>query len=136
MPPISTAVEPNRRLGFFYALAVFVAGILVAVLLVHPCREARQREQSMAAARWSAAQRDTYVAVLDRELALNPSQRQQVGQVLDETMRQDQDMRSFLASIQLEGISRLRAMLDDRQRERFDRMMKETRAAANPPRAR
>src|SRR5688572_11699315 len=121
MPETLPAIEPGRRLGLFYALAVSLAGILAAVLVVHPCKEARQRGQSLASARWSAAQRDAYLAVLDRELILKGMQRQQIGQVLDETMRQDQDMRSFLASIQLEGRSRVRAMLDDSQRERFDR---------------
>ena len=61
-------------------------------------------------------------------MSLTEVQSRQLERILDETMRQYDDLHSFTHHIRQEGIMRIRAMLDDSQRKRLDDIVKKADA--------
>jgi Spy/CpxP family protein refolding chaperone len=124
-------VLPNRTCAVVYSLAVFLAGAVAGALvmnltehfILHPARPAVEQ-----AKKWNEADRAHYVERFKSELNLTEAQSRQLERILDETMRQYDDLHSFTHHIRQEGIMRIRAMLDDSQRKRLDDIVKKADA--------
>lgn len=122
---------PNRTCAVVYSLAVFLAGAVAGALvmnlaehfILHPARPMVEP-----AKKWDEAGRVHYVERFKSELNLSEAQSRQLERILDETMRQYDDLHSFTHHIRQEGIMRIRAMLDDNQRKRFDDIVKKADA--------
>lgn len=108
----------NRAL--LYVAIVFLSGALAGALgmsfaehyWLHP-------RQASAAGMW-ASDRQHSIDLFKRQLNLRDDQTRQLETILDETMRQYEDLHSFTHHIRDDGLMRIRAMLDDNQRKEFD----------------
>lgn len=117
---------PNRSRAIVYTAVVFLAGVVAGGLLMN-LREHLWLHPSghvVSASRWGDADRRHYVEQFKKELNLTEVQSQQLELVLDQTMRQYHDLHTFSHHIRDEGLTRIRIMLDDNQRKRFDEITK------------
>lgn len=117
---------PNRSRAILYTTVVFCAGLVAGALLMN-LREHIWLHPSghvVSASSWGAADRGHYIEQFKTELKLTEPQSLQLETILDQTMRQYHDLHSFSHHIRQEGFTRIRAMLDDTQRKRFDEITK------------
>lgn len=106
---------------------VFLTGLVAGALLMnvmehfwmHPA-EARFVPAARSTSPAWAANREHYIEEFKKELNLTDAQSKQLQAILDETMKQYIDLHSFSHHIRDDGIARIRAMLDDNQRKKFD----------------
>jgi len=117
---------PNRSRAILYTMVVFCAGAVAGALLMN-LREHMWLHPSghvVSAGSWDNVDRRHYIEQFKKELNLTETQSQQLEIVLDETMRQYSDLHTFSHHIRDEGLTRIRAMLDETQRKRFDEIVK------------
>lgn len=109
-----------------YTAVVFCAGMVAGAMLmnlrehyvVHPSGHV------VTPTTWLAADRAHYIEQFKTQLQLTEPQTRQLEAILDETMRQYHDLHTFSHHIRGEGIARIRTILDDNQRKRFDEITK------------
>ncbi len=126
---------PNRSRAIAYTLVVFLAGGLTGAVLMnlyehfwrHPLGHV------VTPSSWMKADREHYIEKLAADLELTPAQRTELESILDTTMQQFNDLHVFSHHIRQEGINRIRALLNENQRKRFDQFMKSTGGPAEEP---
>ena len=114
----------GQQRAVLYIFVVFFAGVIAGALLmnvlehvwIHPGMTARA---SSAPRAWDADRRH-YMEQFRKELNLTDDQARQLEEILDETMRQYNDLHSFSHHIREDGLTRIRAILNDDQRKRFN----------------
>ncbi len=123
---------PNRTCAVVYSLVIFLAGAVAGAMVMNLTEHFvlhRGRPIVEQTRKWDDSGRAHYVERFKSELNLSDPQSHQLEQILDETMRQYDDLHSFSHHIRQEGLMRIRAMLDDNQRKRFDEIIRK----AEPP---
>lgn len=127
----------NRTCAIIYTVVVFFAGLVAGTLLMNITEHfwLHPGGHVITPRAWQATDRQKYVEQFKREVSLNDAQGRQLESILDETMRQYDDLHSFTHHIRDDGIARIRAILNDDQRKRFDELTRK-RAPAEQPRAR
>ena len=116
---------PDRGRAILYTGVVFAAGMIAGALLMNLGEHLWLHRGRHAPIPASSSAIDRHVIEqFKTELKLTEAQSQQLETILDETVRQYHDLRSFSYHIREEGIARIRAMLDDNQRKRFDEIVK------------
>lgn len=120
---------PNRGRAILYTLVVFLAGGLTGAVLTNLYEHFMRHPAGhvITPASWLKADRAHYIEKLRADLELTDTQTKDLEKILDETMRQYHDLHAFSHHIRQEGILRIRGILDEPQRKKFD---KYTRAAA------
>lgn len=119
----------GTRRAILYLLVVFVLGAVVGGLATH-----------WASRRGWASERSDYrrdprgaLEWLNRELKLSPNQRAQVEAILDDTGQAyrtiRQRTRPEYESVRQQGRDRIRAVLNEEQRARFEELVREIDAA-------
>ena len=116
---------PQRGRAIIYSVVVFAAGMIAGALLMnlgehlylHPAGRARELSP------WEQADRSRYIETFKTELNLTDVQVRQVEDILDETGRQYHDLHSFSHHIRQQGIIRIRGILDEQQRRRFEQIV-------------
>lgn len=120
-------LRSNRICAVLYTAVVFVSG-LVAGLVIQNMRQGASVDTrvSPAAAIGSDPRADKghYIELFQKELNLTDAQTAQLEKILDQTMRQYSDLQSFTRTIRQEGITRIRAILTEDQRRRFNELLK------------
>lgn len=113
----------NRACAVIYTTVVFLAGAVSGALLMNVTEHFWLHPQGHAipaAVMRQPSEQHHYVEQFKKELNLSDAQARQVEGILDETVRQYHDLRSFSYHVREDGIARIRAILDDNQRKRFD----------------
>ena len=121
-------IRPERRRAIIYLGLIFVCGFLAGAvatnLWVHlgPRGESVRADASRTA---KATPRSTQRAVnwFTEQLSLTPEQAKQLHQILDETKVAYREHELQLKTIRREGNNRIRAILDDEQKVRFDQIL-------------
>jgi len=118
----------NRR-AIFYLILVFVLGVALGALGTHLANKwnlLRLDRRSYERVRHSR------VEWLSRELSLTPEQQRQLETILDETGKQyrqvGQRMREDYEQVRQQGRERIRAILTEEQRAKFDNLLHRTDA--------
>ncbi len=120
-------MPPYRKYAVLYTAIVFVAGAVAGALVMNLAEHFWIHPGGTISAtnpRWNDADRAHYVEKFKAELKLTDEQCRQLEKVLDETMRQYDDLHSFSHHIREEGLTRIRAMLNEEQLRRFDEITK------------
>lgn len=131
MPTERLPGRTGRYRAVVYSLVVFIAGGLTGAVLMnlyehffrHPAGHV------ITPSSWRSSDREHYIEKLRGDLQLNEVQARELETILDETMRQYYDLHAYSHHIRQEGIERIRAMLDDGQRKRFERLIREKKEA-------
>lgn len=112
----------NRR-AVFYLIVVFVLGVALGAL---GTRLADKWKLFQPDKRGYDRARHGRVEWLSRELSLSPEQQQQLGTILDETGKQyrqvRQRMREDYEQVRQQGRERIRAILTEEQRAKFEEL--------------
>lgn len=119
---------------------VFFIGVVTGALTmnvvehfwIHP-RALSTSPARVPPASWSRVDRDHYIEQFRKELNLTDVQSKQLESILDETMQQYLDLHSFSHHIRDDGIARIRALLDDNQRKKFEEITRKRDAAEQRP---
>ncbi len=114
-----------------YAAAVFLAGAIAGGIVTQPCRHGTLTPAA-AQAKGPAVHGEFYARELQRILNLTDDQRRQVASIVAANCRGHLDAMQMADDIRIDGIVRIRALLNETQRHRFDRLLK--REAALPRR--
>jgi Spy/CpxP family protein refolding chaperone len=125
----------NRTCAIVYTAVVFLAGMIGGALLMnlgehfwlHPSGHVVTQGS------WEKSGRQQYIEQFKRELNLNDAQSAQLVTILDETMRQYDDLHSFSHHIRDDGLTRIRAMLNPDQQKRFDEITKRMKSSEQNP---
>jgi hypothetical protein len=115
-----------QQRAVLYVVVVFFTGVVTGALVMnivehvwmHPGVLASRAPTPNA---WDK-DREHYMEQFRSELHLTDEQSKQLEQILDETMRQYEDLHSFSHHIREDGLARIRAMLNDDQRKKFDQL--------------
>lgn len=118
-------MHPNRNRAIIYTLVIFVAGGLTGAVLTnlyehfirHPAGHV------ITPTSWVRADRAHYIEKLRKDLELTEAQTRDLETILDETMRQYHDLHAFSHHIRDEGIERIKTILNEKQRKRFERYL-------------
>ena len=115
----------NRGRAILYTAVVFCAGIVTGALLIHLQRNLSANPQGhvVTPASWEQADRSHYIEQVKTELELTEAQGREMEAILDVTMRQYHDLHAFSHHIREEGITSIRAILNEEQRHRFDEIV-------------
>jgi len=110
----------NRAL--LYVLLVFFSGSIAGALGMHLVEHFWLHPQQAAAAPNWPADRQYYIEQFKKELNLTDDQSKRLESILDDTMKQYEDLHSFTHRVRDDGLMQIRAMLDDNQRKQFDEL--------------
>jgi Spy/CpxP family protein refolding chaperone len=107
-------------------VVVFLAGAAVGALAMQVgLHEKLHRTVSAAAPKTTPAARDAVVQRFKTELNLSPAQTQQISSILDEYRHYYQSLQDQLDDVRALGKTRIVQILDDGQRQKFEKMMNE-----------
>lgn len=105
-------------------VVVFLAGAAVGALSMQlGLHEKLHRTVSAAASKASPATRDAVLQRFKAELNLSPAQTQQISSILDDYRHYYQSLQDQLDDVRAMGKTRIVQILDDGQRQKFDKMM-------------
>jgi hypothetical protein len=109
--------------------------VIGLILLVFLCGSAagalgtryryRQLVQKPAVAAWKEAGREVTLQKFRKELNLSEEQAKEIELVLDDFMMYYQTLQAQMDEVRASGKERIMRVLDERQREKFSRMMSE-----------
>ncbi len=108
----------NRAL--LYVALIFFSGALAGGMFMSFAEHYWLHPRQAAAAPPWESDRQHSIELFKRQLNLTDDQTRQLETILDETMRQYEDLHSFTHHIRDDGLMRIRAMLNDNQRKEFD----------------
>ena len=123
--------RPSRWSGIAFAAVVFLAGIVAGIALTNPCKHGNLTPAA-AQAKGPAVHGEFYAHELQRILGLSDEQRRQVAQIVAANCRGHLDAMQMADDIRIDGIVRIRAMLTEEQRKRFDQILKDEAARPRP----
>ena len=112
-----------------YIVLIFLCGMLAGTVATTAWKN--WGGSTRAASRPRSAQHT--VAKLTRELNLNPDQTRQLNEILDETHRQYRDREDEMQSIREQGRDRIRKILNDEQRPKYEQMLAKNEAGRKRP---
>ena len=115
----------NRSRAILYSAVVFLAGIVAGALLMNLREHLWLHPQGhvVTAASWAQADRSHYIEQIKTELELTEAQGREMEAILDATMRQYHDLHTFSHHVREEGLTSIRAILNEEQRHRFDEIV-------------
>jgi hypothetical protein len=118
----------SRACAVVYTLVVFLAGAVGGALTMNVLEHFWLHPQGInvpvsAASAPQTSEQHRYVEQFRKELNLTGDQSKELEAILDQTVRQVHDLHSFSYHIREDGIARIRAMLNDAQRKRFDEIV-------------
>lgn len=121
-----------------YVVVVFFVGVVTGALSMNVIEHfwIHPRGINITAAsvpRTTLSSRDRYIEQFKKELNLTDDQSKQLESILDETMRQYDDLHSFSHHIRDDGVARIRAILTDTQRQKFDEITRKRDDSAKKP---
>jgi hypothetical protein len=123
-----------RSRALLYITLIFFSGVIAGALGMNLLeRYYWVPPHPAAAANWEDADRQAYVELFKRQLNLTDDQTRRLETILDETMKQYHDLHFFTHHIRDDGLTRVRAMLTDEQRKRFDELTRKMEPPSNPP---
>ena len=107
-------------------VVVFLAGAAVGALSMQlGLHEKLHRTVSAAAPKPALAAKDAVLQRFKTELNLSASQAQQISSILDDYRHYYQSLQDQLDDVRALGKTRIVQILDDGQRQKFDKMMNE-----------
>jgi len=118
--------------ALLYVLLVFLSGVVAGALSMNMAEHywLHPRQASASAENWGdSSERRGAIELFKKQLNLTPDQIKQLEVILDETMTQYEDLHSFTHHIRDNGLTEIRAMLDDTQKKQFDEL---TRRSETP----
>ena len=71
----------------------------------------------------SKANKDQLLTKCKRDLNLTPDQTRQIAEIVDDTANYYQTLQDQLADVRSNGKSRIMALLNDQQKQKFERML-------------
>ena len=104
---------------------VFITGGLVGALTM---RWSIHRTETRPAAFYTIDGREVPIDQLVRELQLNPMQAQEMEMMLDDFVMYVQMLQTQMEEVRASGKSRIFGILDEQQRQKFEKMMTEVQA--------
>jgi Spy/CpxP family protein refolding chaperone len=107
-------------------VVVFLAGVAVGALAMQlGLHEKLHRTAAAASKPVPLAAKDAVLQRFKTELNLSPAQTQQISSILDDYRHYYQSLQDQLDDVRALGKTRIVQILDDAQRQKFDKMMNE-----------
>jgi|YNPBryunderm2012_1023409.scaffolds.fasta_scaffold00047_30 uncharacterized membrane-anchored protein YhcB (DUF1043 family) len=128
MQPGCIAYLRNPRV-WFTLLLVFVCGVAAGVLFM---TLAGPRAHNPRALAWEEARKQVTLERLRKELDLTPQQAAELEKVLDDFFAYYHTLQSQMDEVRATGKDRILRLLDERQRQKFEQMLKEFQAKHSP----
>jgi len=128
MQPGCAAYLRNPRV-WVTLLLVFVCGAAAGVLFM---TLAGPRVHNPRAVAWEEARKQVTLERLRRELDLTPQQAAELEKVLDDFFAYYHALQSQMDEVRATGKDRILRLLDDRQRQKFEQMLKEFQSKHSP----
>lgn len=107
-------------------VVVFLAGAAAGALAMQLCLHDKLHRTAAAASKpVPLAAKDAVLQRFKTELSLSPAQTQQISSILDDYRHYYQSLQDQLDDVRALGKTRIVQVLDDGQRQKFDKMMTE-----------
>ena len=110
-----------RSRALFYLALVFLCGLVGGAMTMNLVEHRIiHRPRGPAPAGMTFEARDHMLENVKDELALTPEQTRQLERIVDDAMQQFQQLHSEAHRVREDAKARIRAMLDDQQKQKFE----------------